>query len=290
MMKEKKSDHGDAIRNEFESIRNATRNVVTTSPTMKHKPKMTGGRLDNNPDETIRRNDYTLLSSPKRSPSESRSPIKKVNLKASTHGPDIPPPINITSHHSVNIRLLLMKGREGFLIVSFSVLLLLFLISSLHFNTRRNENYNTNDNGMSSIYEEPRNIVRRNARVLMGIFSADLGDDTRYRNAFRDLLVTHPNVCKLSDYMSNMTLYPNCELVYTFVLGITFDDNVTTQIVSNHNVSQPIVSPTIPKEVFSNDLNEPDITFLNIKYVHFGCATVFTERRIRVHCGFFFFS
>jgi hypothetical protein len=108
-------------------------------------------------------------------------------------------------------------------------------------------------------------VSRRRSRVLAGIFSADIGDDARYRYAFRELLQTHPKVCSLVDFMADEQVHAGpCELIYTFVLGGNTDKHAPTQIVSNTSTI-PILVPVKPKSVNSNDFHEDDITFLNIK-------------------------
>lgn len=104
----------------------------------------------------------------------------------------------------------------------------------------------------------------RKAKVLMGIVTADVFGEPRYRSAFRDLFVLHPKVCRLGEYVVGTKAFQDrCELIYTFVLGANVDPNGPTEIV---NETFPILTP--PDELHpqhSVDFNETDMTFLNIR-------------------------
>jgi Galactosyltransferase len=99
-------------------------------------------------------------------------------------------------------------------------------------------------------------------RVLIGILSADFFNDQVYRKRHRNLfqLWNDPRVCSLPDFKS-MPLSERyvCELIYTFVLG------------ANPDASPELVDHSRPFEVdrpisgTSRDLNEPDMTLLNIR-------------------------
>jgi hypothetical protein len=106
----------------------------------------------------------------------------------------------------------------------------------------------------------------RKARVLMGIVTADVFGEPRYRQAFRDLFSVHPKVCRLDDYKNGTkAVKDRCELIYTFVLGANVDPDGPTEIVDD---SFPIVAPFAKlRPQHSLDFNETDMTFLNIRYV-----------------------
>lgn len=128
-----------------------------------------------------------------------------------------------------------------------------------------------------------------NSRVLMGIFTADMYKELRYRQAYRELLQTqYPKVCSLHDYKnaiqntnnmlydstSSSILLQHCTLIYTFVLG-DGNPNGPTMIVSNETYrsvtvsAETIVSSDTKKKknngAYSIDFNSTDMTFLNIK-------------------------
>lgn len=99
-------------------------------------------------------------------------------------------------------------------------------------------------------------------RVLWGILSADFFNDQVYRKRHRDLfkLWNDPRVCSLPNFrkMSKDEQY-QCQLVYTFVLGSNPD--APPQLLDN---SRPM-EVTGPVKGKGPDLNNPDITHLNIR-------------------------
>jgi hypothetical protein len=106
----------------------------------------------------------------------------------------------------------------------------------------------------------------RKARVLMGIFTADVFGEPRYREAFRDLFAIHPKVCRLGDYMNTTHSHRRCELIYTFVMAGNVNPDGPTEIV---NATTPVLPIITPKEErhphHSVDFHESDMTFLNIQ-------------------------
>ena len=183
---------------------------------------------------------------------------------------------------SVNITLLFANGRRAEI---FSIICILAIFSfvnqwNLNLNVYLRDDttnqYLTQQSRISSVsngrynynerqsYESETN-GRRYPRVLAGIFSGDLIDDSRYRYAFRELLQSHPKVCRLSDFIKSDKIRNGpCELIYTFVLGGNNQSDAPTQIVSNTS-GIPILVPETPQSKFSNDFHEGDFTFLNIK-------------------------
>jgi hypothetical protein len=55
-----------------------------------------------------------------------------------------------------------------------------------------------------------------------------------------------------------------CELIYTFVAGVNKDKDGPTEVVNNSThklfVERPVAA-------YKQDLNDPDVTLLNIRYV-----------------------
>jgi len=99
-------------------------------------------------------------------------------------------------------------------------------------------------------------------RILIGILTADFFNDQVYRKRHRMLfkLWDDERVCSLPEFKQKP---PNerytCEFIYTFVIG------------ANPEASPELVDGSRPMEVqrpikgISNDLNEPDMTLLNIR-------------------------
>ena len=126
----------------------------------------------------------------------------------------------------------------------------------------------------------PKPPLRR-AKVIMGIISADVPNDKSYRKRHRDLftLWNDKRVCALHEFEdaydlhgTNSTLYQNCELIWTFIIGGNHDPNGPTELVS-HSETNPILIPK-PIESKAKDINDPDTSLLNIRYVWnvYSCA------------------
>lgn len=99
-------------------------------------------------------------------------------------------------------------------------------------------------------------------RVLVGILSADFFNDQVYRKRHRNLfeLWNDERVCSLPEFKKKPVAERYvCELIYTFVIG------------ANPDASPELVDGSRPMEVqrpvigVSKDLNEPDMTLLNIR-------------------------
>lgn len=132
----------------------------------------------------------------------------------------------------------------------------------------------------------------RRSRTLIGIMSADTRNDSAYRKRHRELFTQIWNdtrVCSLAELQRRPeTERKHCQLVYTFVIGAattsaataaaaspatdkneiinnatTTTTSTTTQIV---DASVPLYRSTPLKSKFS-DVNDDDVTLLNIKYV-----------------------
>jgi hypothetical protein len=123
-------------------------------------------------------------------------------------------------------------------------------------------------NDHSSIPGKPvtQQIPRQRARILLGIFTADIQGENRYRKKFRDLFHLHPRVCSLADFTTADSLDANslssfCEIIYTFVAGGNPDG--PTELVDD---SLPMLAGR-PIASTSTDFNDSDMTLLNIRYV-----------------------
>ena len=99
-------------------------------------------------------------------------------------------------------------------------------------------------------------------RVLIGILSADFFNDQVYRKRHRNLfkLWNDPRVCSLPDFKTRpLSERYVCELIYTFVIGA--NPEASPELVDNSRpfeVDRPVTGT-------SRDLNEPDMTLLNIR-------------------------
>jgi Galactosyltransferase len=102
----------------------------------------------------------------------------------------------------------------------------------------------------------------RRLRVLFGILTADFKNDYSYRKRHRELfkLWNDPRVCSLPDYkVMPVDQQYVCEIVYTFVIGAS--PEAAPELVDDSRPSEA----TRPITGVCPDLNEPDMTLLNIK-------------------------
>ena len=135
-----------------------------------------------------------------------------------------------------------------------------------------------NHSSSSSLYS---NYQR--SRTLVGIISADTRNDCTYRRRHRELfqIWNDTRVCSLAQLKAKSQQdQQRCQLVYTFVIGAastsssnddTADPNMnknftttTTTLIVDSSIPLYRSSPLSSK--FS-DVNEDDVTLLNIKYV-----------------------
>jgi hypothetical protein len=103
----------------------------------------------------------------------------------------------------------------------------------------------------------------RRLRVLFGIITADFKNDQAYRKRHRMLfeLWNDTRVCSLPDFKAKpLSERYECEIIYTFVMA------------ANPDASPELVDESRPFEVqrpirggVCTDLNEPDMTLLNIR-------------------------
>ena len=128
-----------------------------------------------------------------------------------------------------------------------------------------NNNDPTNPHDLSAAAPKPNNEGRlRPSRILVGIFSSDSSNDRVYRKRHRQLfeLWNDTRVCSLPEFEA--TQNPNCQLIWTFIMGgNNHDPNAPTEIV---NASYPILA-TKPIQTKQADINRPDVSLLNIRYV-----------------------
>ena len=114
-------------------------------------------------------------------------------------------------------------------------------------------------------YDPPSNIKR--SRTLIGIISADVPNDRTYRKRHRDLWnhlwKEDSRCCKLHEYLQDTVKYEGCQLMYTFILG--GNASATPMLLDD---SRPITVPLPTTSSDTYDLTEPDMTFLNIRYVN----------------------
>jgi hypothetical protein len=102
----------------------------------------------------------------------------------------------------------------------------------------------------------------RRLRVLFGILTADFKSDQAYRKRHRTLfkLWKDKRVCSLPDFRS-MPLEEryDCEVIYTFVIAA--NPHASTELVDD---SRPF-EVSRPYRGVCGDVNDPDMTLLNIK-------------------------
>ena len=107
----------------------------------------------------------------------------------------------------------------------------------------------------------------RRSRTLVGILTADSRPDYYYRRRHRELfqIWNDTRVCSLGELRRMPALRrKQCQLVYTFVLGAATDPNSPTLVV---NTSIPLFRDG-PFPSKHSDVNQDDVTLLNIKYVY----------------------
>ena len=105
-------------------------------------------------------------------------------------------------------------------------------------------------------------------RILFGILTADFRNDVAYRKRHRRLFTiwNDDRTCTLDQFRKDAAVRHRCELIYTFVMGGALDADAPTQLVSEEN-GRPIelTKPVSKSGRISPDINEPDMTLLNIR-------------------------
>jgi Galactosyltransferase len=99
-------------------------------------------------------------------------------------------------------------------------------------------------------------------RILLGILTADFYNDQAYRRRHRMLfqIWNDPRVCSLPDFKSlPINERYRCQIIYTFVMG--GNPHATPELVDD---SRPMLA-TKPVKGMSTDLNDADVTLLNIR-------------------------
>jgi hypothetical protein len=99
-------------------------------------------------------------------------------------------------------------------------------------------------------------------RTLVGIISSDSFNDCTYRKRHRELfdIWNDTRLCALE------AITDDCQVAYTFIIGAG-NESAPTQLV-NDNSSWPLLVPK-PMPTQHEDVNLPDTTLLNIRYVQF---------------------
>eukprot|EP00339_Tiarina_fusa_P018611 CAMPEP_0117019286 /NCGR_PEP_ID=MMETSP0472-20121206/14825_1 /TAXON_ID=693140 ORGANISM="Tiarina fusus, Strain LIS" /NCGR_SAMPLE_ID=MMETSP0472 /ASSEMBLY_ACC=CAM_ASM_000603 /LENGTH=396 /DNA_ID=CAMNT_0004724221 /DNA_START=171 /DNA_END=1361 /DNA_ORIENTATION=+ len=144
--------------------------------------------------------------------------------------------------------------------------------SSSTISTRRrlqeeNEDERTTTTTTTSAETTPTKLIR--SKTLVGIFVDDSFNGCSYRKRHRSLfkIWNDSRVCTLADFQTYFNANDEvnkerCELIYTFVAGVNKDKDGPTEIVNNAThkllVDRPVVA-------YKQDLNDPDVTLLNIR-------------------------
>jgi hypothetical protein len=107
---------------------------------------------------------------------------------------------------------------------------------------------------------------RRYSKMFVGLFSSDSSNGLTYRKRHRELfrIWNDARVCSLPEYQSRSEEEREpCQLIYTFIIG-GGDKTAPTEIIDNQKhlfVEKPI-------KAYHDDVNDPDVTLLNIQYVY----------------------
>ena len=135
------------------------------------------------------------------------------------------------------------------------------LLPSRSVNGPSSKQQNSRDSA-SYLYNAIRNGERRAPRILIGIISSDSFNDCTYRKRHREVfeIWNDTRVCSLDQ------ISPECQVAYTFILGAG-NSSAPTQLVDD---SVPLlVEKPIPTK--HEDVNYPDTSLLNIRYVGVIC-------------------
>ena len=121
----------------------------------------------------------------------------------------------------------------------------------------------------SSLDDGPK--LLRNSRVLIGIFTMDSDFDASHRKWHRNLFNNVWNderVCTLGHFRAsnNTSFRQKCEVIYTFVAGANEDPNAPTErLRATDTATTPIELPRGYKRPSKPEINNPDVTHLNIR-------------------------
>ena len=142
---------------------------------------------------------------------------------------------------------------------------------SFSYHHHNNNNNNNNNTATTTQTTRTRTTTKarqdyRRSRTLVGILTADTNTDFAYRRRHRQLfqIWNDTRVCSLGELRRMPALQrKHCQLVYTFVLGAATDPDSPTLLV---NASRRMFrkGPLPSKHA---DVNDDDVTLLNIKYV-----------------------
>ena len=110
----------------------------------------------------------------------------------------------------------------------------------------------------------------RNSRILIGIFTTDNLFDATHRKWHRNLFKVwnDERTCSLDQFResNDTSLKQNCEVIFTFVAGANQDPNAPTERLRGLDTPEtPIEFPGGYKNPIKEDMNDPDVTNLNIR-------------------------
>ena len=113
--------------------------------------------------------------------------------------------------------------------------------------------------------------VLRNSRILMGIFTTDNMFDATHRKWHRNFILNiwkDERMCSLDEFRgsNDASFRQNCEVIYTFVAGANPDPNAPTERLRDTDTPEsPIEYPGLYNKPIRPDINEPDVTRLNVR-------------------------
>lgn len=127
-------------------------------------------------------------------------------------------------------------------------------------NQQQNSPFGDSGGGPADLSNAIRKGERKAPRTLIGIISSDSFNDCTYRKRHRAMfeIWNDTRVCSLDQ------VAPECQVVYTFILGAG-NSSAPTQLV---NDSWPLLVDK-PISTKHDDVNAPDTSLLNIRYVMF---------------------
>lgn len=118
----------------------------------------------------------------------------------------------------------------------------------------------------ASSYHHHSHHHPRYPKTLVGIITSASFNDASYRKRHRILfqIWNDTRVCSLADYRSHTSVRDHCQLIYSFIVGGNTDPNALTERLEN-TTANPIELPKPMEGKHHEDLDEPDVTLLNIR-------------------------
>jgi hypothetical protein len=151
--------------------------------------------------------------------------------------------------------------------------------SSIHINNNNNNNINNVPAAAAALPARPpretladfynkKLLKGKPPRTLVGIISSDSFNDCTYRKRHRELfdIWNDTRLCALE------AVTDDCQVAYTFIIGAG-NESAPTQLV-NDSSSWPLLVPK-PMPSRHEDVNYPDTSLLNIRYVPFLLSTFY---------------